>query len=64
MIAARVAAVLSKDTTLRVRREKGGMGELRVAVDGNDVVDSNRLWYPKPSSVVNKVRSYLGNPAG
>ncbi len=59
MIAARVAAQLTPDATLCVRREKGGFGELRVAIDGVDVVDSNRFWYPTPSSVVSKVHSYL-----
>ncbi len=63
MIAARVAAQLARDETLNVRRQKGGLGELRVAIDGVDVVDSNRFWYPTPSSVVSKVLSYLEGSA-
>ena len=58
-----MAAQLAADTTLEVRRQRGGLGELRVVVDGTDVVDSNRLWYPTPSSVVERVRAYLhGSP--
>ena len=48
-----------------MKRHKGGLGELRVAVDGRDVVDSNRLWYPSPRSVVDRVRAHLREaPAG
>lgn len=54
-----MAAQLASDATLEVRRQKGGLGELRVAVDGTDVVDANRLWYPTPSSVVERVRAAL-----
>lgn len=59
MLAARVAARLAEDGTLAVTREKGGLGELRVDVDGTTVVDTNRLLYPTPSSVVEKVRAHL-----
>ena len=59
MIAARVAAQLSADASLSVQRQKGGLGELRVTVDGMDVVDTNRMWYPTPTSVVDRVRAYL-----
>lgn len=54
-----MAAQLTTDPTLEVHRKKGGLGELRVVVDGKDVVDTNRLLYPTPSSVVKKVRAYL-----
>jgi hypothetical protein len=58
-----VAAQLASDDSLEVRRHKGGLGELRVAVDGADVVDTNRLWYPTPASVTARVRAYLrGSP--
>ena len=59
MIAARVAAELSADPSLEVHRQTGGLGELRVQVDGTDVVDTNRLWYPSPTSVVERVHAYL-----
>jgi hypothetical protein len=66
MIAARVAAQLQKDSTLEVQRVKGGLGELRVVVDGIDIVKTNPVWYPTPTSVVEKVRAHLGSgaPAG
>lgn len=59
MIGARVAAQLSADAGLIVRQQKGGLGELRVEVDGVGVVDTNRLWYSTPTSVVDRVRAYL-----
>ena len=62
MIAARVAAQLAGDPALEVHRVKGGLGELRVAVDGVDAVNTSRLVYPAPSSIVRKVRAYLGGP--
>jgi hypothetical protein len=54
-----VAAQLSADKTLDVHRLRGHLGELRVAVDGVDVVDGNPLWYPTPRSVVARVRRHL-----
>jgi hypothetical protein len=58
-----VAAQLTADATLEVHRHRGGLGELRVEVDGTDVVDTNRLWYPTPSSVIERVRAYLRDSA-
>ena len=60
MIVARVAAELSADPSLDVHRHTGGLGELRVQVDGADVVDTHRLWYPTPASVLDRVKVYLG----
>ncbi len=60
MIAARVAAQLEKDSNLDVQRLKGGLGELRVVVDGTDVVETSRLGYTTPTSVITKVREHLG----
>ena len=54
-----MAAQLTTDATLDVHRLRGGLGELRVAVDGTDTVDANRLWYPTPTSVTARVRAYL-----
>jgi hypothetical protein len=59
MIAARVAAELTANPTLDVNRRTGGLGELRVQVDGADVVDTHRLWYPSPASVIERVNAYL-----
>ena len=63
MIAARVAAELSADPSLNVHRQTGGLGELRVRVDGADVVDTHRLWYPSPASVIERVRTFLDGSA-
>ena len=57
MIAARVAAELRKQPGLEVENVGGGFNELRVEVDGKDVVDS--MWYPSPSSIVERVRAAL-----
>jgi hypothetical protein len=59
-----VAAQLGRDPTLDVHRHKGGLGELRVSVDGTDVVDTSRLWYPSPASVVDRVQAHLGKRDG
>jgi hypothetical protein len=61
-----VAAQLSEDNQLDVHRQRGGLGELRVVIDGHDVVDSNRFFYPTPTAVVRKVQAYLATspPAG
>jgi hypothetical protein len=54
-----VAAQLTEDKSLIVRRIKGRLGELRVAVDDVDVVKTNPLWYPTPTSVIEQVREHL-----
>ena len=54
-----MAAQLAKDDSLTVNRVKGRMGELRVTVDGVDVVKTNPLWYPTPTSVIDQVREHL-----
>lgn len=57
-VAARVAARLAKNPRLDVKKQKGSLGELRVTVDGKDVVDT--LWYPTPTSIIAKVNAYIG----
>ena len=61
MIAARVAADLEKESNLEVKKIKGGLGELSVDVNGKQIYSANRLWYPTPASILNKVRSVLKN---
>jgi hypothetical protein len=56
-----VAAQFSEDPTVDVHRQRGALGELRVTVDGTDVVDTPALLYPTPTSVVKKVRAYLAS---
>jgi hypothetical protein len=57
-LAARVAAELSGSEN-RVETVRGGLGELRVTVDGRDVYKANRLLYPRLKTVLNAVRSSL-----
>jgi len=59
IIAARVAAELKKDPEMQVETVRGGLGEISVLVDDRKVVDTNRLWYPRPSSVVKRVRAAI-----
>lgn len=59
MIAARVAADLSRDSNVAVEMVKGGLGELRVDVNEQRVFTGNRLLYPTPGSVIKKVRAAL-----
>lgn len=59
MIAARVAADLSRDSNVAVETVKGGLGELSVDVNGERVFTGNRLLYPTPGGVIKKVRAAL-----
>jgi len=42
-MAASVAAQLSKENDLEVETAKGGLGEFSVSIDGQKVIDTNRL---------------------
>jgi len=59
VIAARVAAEFKNDSDVQVTIVKGGLGELSVSIDGRKVIDTNRLWYPRPSKIVNELRTLL-----
>ena len=59
MIAARVAAEFKSDRDVQVELVKGGLGELSVSIDNKKVIDTNRLWYPRPSKIVNDLRTLL-----
>jgi hypothetical protein len=58
-MAARVAAQLSKENGVEVETARGGLGEFSVSIDGQKVINTNRLWYPTPSKVVAKTRKLL-----
>ena len=58
-MAARVAAQLSKENDIEVATANGGLGELSVSIDGQKVIDTNRLWYPTPRKVVAKIINLL-----
>jgi hypothetical protein len=38
---------------------KGGLLELSVVVDSQKVVQTSRLWYPLPSTVIKKTHEFL-----
>jgi hypothetical protein len=59
MIAARVAAAFENDNDVQGAIVKGGLGELSVSIDGKKVIDTNRFLYPRPSRIVNDIRSLL-----
>ncbi|MGI8918911.1 MAG: hypothetical protein ACR2H6_09945 [Pyrinomonadaceae bacterium] len=59
MIAARVAADLEHLPDVEVQTKKGGLGELSVDLDGKRAFTGSRIWYPTPTSVVEKVRAVL-----
>ena len=60
VIAARVAAELNGEPGIQARVVKGGLGELSVRLDGEEIVRTNPLWYPMPSTVVKKAKTKLG----
>ena len=59
MIAARVAAELDQDPDVEAEVVKGGFLELSVLVDGEKLIDTNRLLYPMPATLVKKTRALL-----
>jgi len=54
-----VAAELKNDSDVQVTIVKGGIGELSVTIDSQKVIDTNWLWYPRPSKIVNDIRTLL-----
>ena len=61
MMATRVAAELSKQSNADTEIVRGGLGELSVYIDGQKVIDTNRLWYPLPGNVVKRVQALLAD---
>ena len=55
-MAARVARQLEEAGDFQVETVAGGLGEFSVFVDDQEIINTNRLWYPLPSKVVAKVR--------
>ena len=50
---------MRKENDVEVEVVKGGLLELSVEVDGKKVVETNRLWYPLPSSLAKRTREFL-----
>ncbi|HEV8199183.1 MAG TPA: hypothetical protein VGS03_04105 [Candidatus Polarisedimenticolia bacterium] len=42
-----------------MQKIKGGLGEFRVTVDGQDVYDGKRYLYPRPKTVLLAVKNHL-----
>ncbi|MFL6207929.1 MAG: hypothetical protein ACJ74W_03725 [Pyrinomonadaceae bacterium] len=57
-MAARVAAQLQTEG-IEVETVKGGLGEFSVTIDGDKVIDTSRLWYPRTGKVVAQLRALL-----
>ena len=50
---------MRKEKDVEVEVIKGGLLELSVRVDGKKVIETNRLWYPLPGSLVKRTREFL-----
>lgn len=50
---------MRRDRDVEVEVVKGDFLELSVEIDGEKVIDTNRLWYPLPSSLVRRTRELL-----
>ncbi|HEX6649944.1 MAG TPA: hypothetical protein VF075_10400 [Pyrinomonadaceae bacterium] len=60
-MAARVARQLWKQDHIQVETVSGGLGEFSVFMDGRKTIDTSRLWYPRPSKIVARLRELLAN---
>ena len=58
-MASRVAAQLNQESNVVAETVKGGLGEFSVYIEGQMVIDTNRLWYPAPSKIVKKIEALL-----
>jgi hypothetical protein len=54
-----VAAEFKNDRDVQVKLVRGGLGELSVSIDGRKVIDTNRFLYPRPSKIIDEIRSLL-----
>jgi len=59
-----VAEELRKEEGLEVGVVKGGFLELSVDVDGEKAVETTRLWYPLPGTMVREALEFLGKQHG
>ena len=54
-----MAEELKKAKDVEVEVVKGGLLELSIRIDGQRLIETNRLWYPLPSSLVRRIRELL-----
>ena len=50
---------MRKENDVEVEVVKGGLLELSVEVDGEKVIETNRLWYPLPGSLAKRALEFL-----
>ena len=50
---------MRKEDGVEVETVRGGLGELSISINDRKVVDTSKLGYPTPGSVVKKVRTAL-----
>ena len=50
---------MRKEGDVAVQVVKGGLLELSVEVEGEKILETNKLWYPLPSSLARKTREFL-----
>lgn len=54
-----MAEKLKEGNDVKVEVVKGGLLELSIGIDGEKVIETNRLWYPLPSTLVRRTRELL-----
>jgi hypothetical protein len=59
LIATRVAAQLRKEKDVEVEVVKGRLLELSVDIDGKKIIETSRLAYPLPGTLVRRTREFL-----
>jgi hypothetical protein len=63
-VASRVVAQLRNGSNVETEIVRGGLGEFSVYIDGQKVIDTNRLWYPLPGNVVKRVQALIAHQEG
>ena len=54
-----MAATLREETQAEVEVVSGGLGEFSVDIESQKIINTNRLWYPMPGKVVEKIKTAL-----
>ena len=50
---------MRREDDVEVEVVKGGLLELSVELDGEKVLETNKLWYPRPSALVKRTREFF-----
>lgn len=58
-MAASLAAKVRKECNANVETLRGGLGEFTVLVEGQEIVNTSRLWYPNLGKVFQAVKARL-----